>query len=266
MPEGDTIFRIAAKLAPRLTGKPLERVTTQGLVRDLAGRVVSSVTAHGKHLVIELADGTHLRAHLGMYGRFRAYARADGDAALGKLSPGRASLAITVADGVFVWVGARTIEISDRRAPRHGMALASLGPDILAPDFDAAAVAASASPSRTVADVLLDQRVSAGIGNVYKSETCFLCGIDPRSRAGAVDLPALFACARSLMLENLGSGPRTTAAPAELAGLVPDDARYFVYGRTARPCRRCATPIDCYRLGDPPRWTWSCPRCQARVD
>src|SRR4029077_6224897 len=82
MPEGDTIHRIAASLAPRLTGKTLERVTTQGLARDIAGRTVTSVAAHGKHLVIELDSGAYVRAHLGMNGRFRAYERAAGDAML----------------------------------------------------------------------------------------------------------------------------------------------------------------------------------------
>ena len=76
MPEGDTIHRIAMRLAPRLVGQTLERVTTQGLVRDVTGKTVTSVAAHGKHLVIELDDGAYLRAHLGMYGRFRAYGRA----------------------------------------------------------------------------------------------------------------------------------------------------------------------------------------------
>src|SRR5882724_11764646 len=135
MPEGDTIHRIAARLAPRLTGKTLERVTTQGLARDLAGRTVTRVSAHGKHLVIELDNGAYLRAHLGMNGRFRAYDRQAGEAMLARLSPGRASLALVTADGVYVWIGAPTIEVSHRRAPRHGMAVGTLGPDVLAAGF-----------------------------------------------------------------------------------------------------------------------------------
>src|ERR1044071_1915756 len=112
MPEGDTIHRIAAQLAPRLTGKQLERVTTQGLVRDVTGSTVISVAAHGKHLVIELDSGAYLRAHLGMNGRFRAYPRAAGDAVLARMSPGRASLALVTDDAVYIWVGAPTIEVS----------------------------------------------------------------------------------------------------------------------------------------------------------
>ena len=271
MPEGDTIHKIADRLAPQLVGRTLERVTTQGLVRALAGRTVASVAAHGKHLVIELDDGTHLRTHLGMNGRFRGYPRAEGDAALARMSPGRASLALTTADGVYVWIGARTVEVSPRRAPMHGRAVASLGPDVLGEAFDPrdAAARAARQPARAIADALLDQRIAAGIGNVYKSEVLFLRGVDPRAHVGALDearLVAIYATARELMLANLGPAPRTTRG--DLAGGAPpsDDERFFVYGRTGKPCRRCGRAIEGYQLGDPPRWTWSCPRCQGSAE
>lgn len=266
MPEGDTIHKIAAQLAPRLVGKMLERVTTQGLARALAGRTVAAVTAHGKHLVIELDDGAYLRAHLGMYGRWRCYDRAAGEAALARTSPGRVSLAVVTADGVYLWIGARTIEVAPRRAPMRGRAIASLGPDVLGDTFDSrlAASRAAVHGSRTIGDVLLDQRVAAGIGNVYKSEVLFVRGVDPRTpvdRLPADELAAIFTTARELMLDNLGGGPRTTRE--RLAGDAPGDDRYFVYGRSQKPCRRCGTPIEVYALGVPVRWTWSCPRCQA---
>lgn len=265
MPEGDTIHRIAANLAPRLVGQTIERVTTQGLVRDLAGQRVVSVTAHGKHLVIELESGTYLRAHLGMYGRQRTYDRAEGEAMIAKMSPGRLTMAVTTAETVALWIGARTIEIADRRAPLFGHAVASLGPDVLADDFDPVLAATRAAPAgaRTIGEVVLDQRIAAGIGNVYKSEVLFLRGAEPRRRTDSFDHEALveiYATARDLMLENLGPGARTTRD--RLAGDAPGDDRYFVYGRSGKPCRRCKTPIEVYSLGNPPRWTWSCPRCQ----
>src|SRR5262245_16317117 len=252
MPEGDTIHRIAASLAPRLTGKRLERVTTQGLVRDVTGATVTSVAAHGKHLVIELDSGAYLRAHLGMNGRFRAYDRAAGLAMLGKLSPGRASLALVTDDGVYVWIGAPTIEISDRRKPLHGTAVAALGPDVLAQDFDPRRAAARASEhgSRLVAEVLLDQRILAGIGNLYTSEALFAAGIDPRAKVARLDvvaLEAIYAAAHRLMAERAAAPVQRNATP------------FAVYSRTGRPCPRCGTPIACYLLGQPPRWTWSCP-------
>jgi len=259
MPEGDSIHRIAARLAPRLTGRRLERVTTQGLARGVAGQTVTRVSAHGKHLVIELDSGAYLRAHLGMNGRFRIYDRATGEAMLARLSPGRVSLALVTDDGVYVWLGAPTIEISDRRAPRHGMAVATLGPDVLAGDFDprAAAERAAADGARTIADTLLDQRVVAGIGNIYKCEALFAAGVDPRTRVARLDpatLEAIFAAAHRLMAARLPTGGHPLAGTA-----IRDHA---VYGKTGKPCPRCGAPIACYSLGQPPRWTWSCPGCQ----
>jgi len=248
VPEGDTIHRIADRLAPELVGQTLERVTTQGLERALAGRAVTAVAAHGKHLVIDLDDGTTLRAHLGMYGRFRRFPRAGGDAALARISPGRARLVLVTATGVYVWLGAR-VEISARRAPRHGQAVAALGPDVLGDAFDSrqAASRARLHPARSVGEVLLDQRIAAGIGNIYRAEALFVRGIAPRAPVAALsddDLAALYTTARELMLENRARAP-------------------FVYDRAGKPCPRCNTTIACESLGDPARWVWWCPRCQA---
>jgi len=269
MPEGDSIRRIATHLGPRLVGQTIERATTQGLVREvLAGKQVVAVEPYGKHLVIELADGSHVRAHLGINGRQRTYARAEGEQVLARSSPGRISLALVTSELVALWINAKTIEVSDRRAPRHGMAVAALGPDVLADDFDPviAGERAATHGGRRIGDVLLDQRVAAGIGNIYKSEALFLAAVDPRRHVGELareTLVALYATARRIMLENLGPGARTTRD--RLAGDAPGDDRYFVYGRTNRPCRTCTRPIDCYPLGDPPRWTWSCATCQPLV-
>jgi formamidopyrimidine-DNA glycosylase len=113
--------------------------------------------------VIELDDGAYLRAHLGMNGRFRAYDRTAGEAMLARLSPGRASLALVTADGVYVWIGAPQIEVARRRDPRRGMAVGTLGPDVLAGDFDprAAAERAAEHGDRRIAEVLLDPHVVA---------------------------------------------------------------------------------------------------------
>jgi endonuclease-8 len=252
MPEGDAIKRIANALAP-LVGQTIERATTQGLARDLAGRTVTAITTHGKHLVIELSDAQHIRVHLGMNGRFRSYVRADGDAIVARMSPGRASLVLATASHVYLWRTAPTIEITSRRAPRRGEAIATLGPDVLAGDFDCRQAAARAAlhESRTIGEVLLDQRVVAGIGNIWKTESLFAAGVDPRRRVGelaANTLAAIYDHAQRLMTAALGS-----ARPA-----------LAIYSRTSQPCPRCATAISAYQLGDPARWTWSCARCQPR--
>jgi endonuclease-8 len=255
MPEGDSIKRVAIALQP-LVGQVLERVTTQGIERDLAGRTVTAVHPHGKHLMIDLDDATQLRAHLGMNGRVRRFARAEGEARLARMSPGRATLVLVTAQLVIMWINARTIEVAPRRAPMRGLAVASLGPDVLADNFDPVVAAARAleHPTRMVADVLLDQRVAAGIGNIWKCESLFACSIDPRTLIGTLtreQLSAVYAAARKLMLAGLS--PRTRGAGRQTLA---------VYSKTNQPCPRCETKIAAYQLGDPPRWTWSCPRCQ----
>lgn len=257
MPEGDSIRRVAARLAP-LVGQTLERVTTQGLERDLAGRTIAALHPHGKHLMIDLDDATQLRMHLGMNGRVRFYPRADGEAAVARMSPGRASLVLVTASHVAMWINAPTVEIAPRRAPSRGLAVGSLGPDVLADDFDprVAAARAAASPERTIAETLLDQRVAAGIGNIWKCESLHARGIDPRTKTGALsgdEIASLYRAARELMLANL-----TSTAPRASRD------RFAVYSKTGQRCPQCSTPIEVFQMADPPRWTWSCPGCQPR--
>ncbi len=250
MPEGDSILRIAKQLAP-FVGQQLERATTQGLIRELAGRTIAAVTTHGKHLIIELDDAHQIRVHLGINGRFRLYGRAEGDAIVARTSPGNASLVLATATRVFVWRTARTVEVTTRRAPMRGVAVGALGPDVLAADFDpeVAARAAAETPARVVAEVLLDQRVAAGIGNIWKTEALFACRIDPRTPIAALShdqLVALYAAAAALMR----------------ASVTDERPSYAAYSRSHQPCPRCGASIAVYQLGDPPRWTWSCPDCQ----
>ena len=261
MPEGDSIRRVAKQCAA-LPGKTLLRATTQGLERGITGQVVTKVEAYGKHLMIDLANLAQIRIHLGMTGRFRRYDRAAGDRVLSRISPGKAMLALTVDDAVYLWIQAKLVEITDRRAPMRGLAVASLGADILAADFDPAEAAqvAAQHPRRTIADVLLDQGVVAGIGNIFKCESCHAAGVDPRTLTGdlAIDqLTEIYTAARAQMQLSVEKG-RHALMPERPTH--PD--RYAVYSRGGRPCKRCQSIIACYQLGDPPRWTWSCPRCQ----
>ncbi|HUS32154.1 MAG TPA: DNA-formamidopyrimidine glycosylase family protein [Kofleriaceae bacterium] len=253
MPEGDSIRRVASRLQP-LIGQTLARVTTQGIVRNLVGRTITAVAPHGKHLMIDLDDGTQLRMHLGMNGRVRYYMREDGEAAVARISPGRASLVLVTAEYVAMWIQAPTVEIAPRRAPMRGIAVAALGPDVLADDFDAnvAATRALEAAHRMIGEVLLDQRVAAGIGNIWRCESLFVTRIDPRALVGSLShdqIAATYRAARELMLTRL-----TAAGPAR--------DRFAVYSRTNKPCPRCEAPIRAYQLGEPPRWTWSCPVCQ----
>lgn len=267
MPEGDTLHRTAAGLRPHLVGRRVvaARARESGpAVRTLVGRTVVGVEAVGKNLLLRFDDGRTLRTHLRMRGAWHRYRPGEP----WRRPAARASLVLEVEGAVAVCFDAPTVELLDGRAERIHPALAGLGPDLLAPEFDLdAAVGRLAAPNlaeRPIAEVLLDQRVVAGIGNVYKSEVCFVAGIDPFTPVGALSAAArraIVATARRLMLENARPGApvrRRTTGPADgaVAGAL------WVYRRAGRPCRRCGTPIAGRSHGDPPRRTYWCPRCQ----
>ena len=144
---------------------------------------------------------------------------------------------------------------------RRSIALTSLGPDLLAPEFDAAEALRRlrALGDEELGNALLEQRAAAGIGNVYKSEVAFLEGLDPWSPVAAYtdsDLSAALAAARRLMQANLRGGARVTTGSR-----MPGSA-LWVYGRGGRPCRRCGTLVQVGRQGKLARLTFWCPRCQ----
>ncbi len=262
MPEGDSIHRIATALRPLLVGIPLLRVQLGGVVRhELDGSAVTAVTPHGKHMMIDLDRGWQLRVHLGMNGRWRRY-RSPG------VAPSSASLVLVTATDELACLRAPTVELTARRDPRRSGAVSSLGPDLLAEGFDPAVAAARArrAGAAPIGVILLDQRVAAGIGNVYKSEVLWLEAHNPFTPVCALSdeqLVALYACARQLMRQNLGPERRVTRSGPR-GGRSPDE-RYWVYRRARRPCPRCATPIATTVQGEQLRRTYYCPRCQPVV-
>jgi endonuclease-8 len=146
------------------------------------------------------------------------------------------------------------------RAAGEPLPLAGLGPDLTGPDPDLDAVldrvASIADTDTEVADALLDQRIAAGIGNVYKSEVLFLHGLDPFTRVAEVPVDRLrriLDTAHRLLRANLDSHRRVTYR----GGLA-------VYGRQGQPCLRCGTPVRMRRQGPMARSTYWCPQCQRR--
>ena len=261
MPEGDTVHRHAAQLAPILVGQGIVFAASRwpAVVAGLVGTEVEAVEAVGKHLLIGLADATTLRVHLGMPGKWRlSPAWAD------PTDPPRdVSLRLDTALGVAMCTRAPTVErFRTRERPVH-RSLRWLGPDVLAPGFEpqVAAARAVAADHDTLAEVLLDQRVACGIGNVYKSEVLFLAGLDPFARPHGIDLEAatrLYTLARDRMRANLGPGPRDTT------GLGSGRPLHWVYGRKGRPCLRCGTRVAMRRHGRSlARTTFWCGRCQS---
>lgn len=277
MPEGDSVHKVALALGPRLIGQRLERVeVARRPLEDLAGAEVVAVEAWGKHLLIELGERGGLRVHLGLKGKWQRYPTG----ARWKLPAWQASLVLQTAAESVVCFRAQQVEWVAGRA-RFSRALEHLGPDLLALERGAApgeeATAREAALDRVVAralggrgsralcDLLLDQQVAAGLGNVYKSELCWLFRLHPLTPRAALEparLRELYACGSELLARNLGPRARVTRVGLEGAPRRPGEARYHVYDRAGRPCERCQTALVQAPLGDPPRPTYWCPSCQ----
>jgi endonuclease-8 len=263
MPEGDTIHKLAMYLAPRLEGRTVSRLRAAGdpAAESLCtGQRFRRVCATGKHLLIELDNGWVLRSHLGMYGSWHRYREGE----TWRKPPRQASLEIATEGEVYVCFNAKEVELVEAASVRRRILGSRLGPDLVEPDVDLSRVLRRAreipASDWPIADLLLDQRVAAGIGNVYKSEVLFIEGVLPLTPAAALgnsQLNCLYATASNLLKRNLGGGPRTTRFQCDGAG------RLWVYGRSGLPCLRCDGRVTSARLGKDHRSTFWCEGCQS---
>ena len=257
MPEGDTIHGAARRIRGALVGKEIASVETPHprFARDrwperLSGRAVRAVDAKGKHLFIRFEGDLTLHSHLRMNGWWGVYERGR----RWSKSPTRAWLVIRTADHEVVQFGGPVLELMTDSRSRFDHRIARLGPDALADEFDEAGFLRRLredDPSRGIGDALLDQRNLCGIGNLWKSEACFIAGLDPWRPVGELsDEQALAAVqgVRPLMLRSAGGG-----------GHVRDP---WVFERHGRPCRRCGATIRARGQGDDNRTTYWCPACQ----
>ena len=261
MPEGDTIHRVADRLRPALAGRLLERFEAPRAIgpRPAAGVIVVSVEANGKHLLIAFSDGVVLHTHLRMTGTWHLYRSGSRWRLPGHL----ARAVVGVADWEAVCFKAPVVDLY-REPPAHlPRPLDHLGPDLCLEDPPVEEVldrlASRADDDTEIAPLLLDQRVAAGIGNVFKSEVLWACGVSPFTKVRGLDVDTrrrLIATAARQLRANVSlPGERSTLPGGGLA----------VYGRRGRPCPRCATPILQRLQGEDPRFTYWCPRCQPEV-
>jgi endonuclease-8 len=265
MPEGDNIHAHAAELTS-LVGEALTGVWSRAVeMRGLRGRAVARVEAIGKHLIIAFDEGSAVRVHLGIAGSWRHRARAT-TAAIAQ-----AELALKTAGGVWL-CRARTIEWTRARFAIGARALVRLGPDLLAaaPDLDAVLLRARAPEhaARPIGELLLDQTIAAGLGNVYKCELLFLHGVHPWARVDALDdatLRALFADGIKWLRANVGRTRTTTADLSRGERPARGRGRLWVYGRWRRACHRCGSAIAQRRQRPSLRPTYWCPRCQPEI-
>lgn len=259
MPEGDTIATYAQRIAPLLVGRPIRDAECRwpAAVLDLVGRTVVRVRAVGKHLLLDLSDGSAIRVHLGLHGTWHRYVPGE------RWRGSRANLALRlVVEGhELICFGAPTVE----RVPRGAQApaVSALGPDLMDEEVDLDEIVTRAlARGGPLGEVLLDQRVAAGIGNVFKSELAFVFRLDPFGEIGVIEvetLRAVYARGGDWLRANVGRIRNTT-------GLGPGRPDLWVYGRAGRPCLRCGTRIASRVTGpDLPRVTYGCPRCQGRA-
>lgn len=260
MPEGDTIHRAAARLRPVLQGQVLERFEAPRLVgpRPRAGEVVEVVEAVGKHLLIRFSGGLTLDTHMRMTGVWQVYRVGE----RWRRAPHLMRCLVAVHEHQAVCFSAPVVRtFATARTGTFEDPVAHLGPDLCRPESAAVDVVASCvarmsglEPSTPVGEVLLDQRIGNGIGNVYKSEVCWHELVDPfapLATVSAEERTRLIATAGRLLRANLGTSRRRTVAE----GLA-------VYGRRGRPCRRCGTAVRSRTEGELARVTYWCPTCQ----
>ena len=257
MPEGDTIWRAARNLHHMLAGKVVQAATATAPGVDAAGligRTLVEVTAQGKNLLMRFDDDRVLHTHMRMNGSWHIYPPTT----RWRKPMARARIVLEVDDAVAVCFNAPVVALLRSGHPASVMAL---GPDILAETFDLAEALRrfrTAGP-RELGDAVLDQRLVAGIGNVYKSETLFARRANPFATLETVTdetLGGILTAARGFMRDNLTGSKRRI----RLAG---EGGHIWVYRRKGEPCLRCGTPIEMRRQGSGLRSTYFCPSCQS---
>lgn len=261
MPEGDTVHKLTVFLDAALRGQPVAEVRLHPALGPSRGAgQISAVVCKGKHLTIRFSDGSELCSHLGLYGAWHRYRPGEP-----WRKPARqASILIDAGAWLYICFNARAAQWLHSGGLRAGDQRRRLGADLITERLDPAALLGriAALPATTLlVDVLLDQRVAAGIGNVYKSELLFLCGCRPWQSLGATAparLLQLYGRAGALLQANLGGGRRRTRVDSDGRGPL------WVYGRRGRPCLHCGQSIQRGLLGARPRSTYWCPGCQVR--
>jgi endonuclease VIII len=274
MPEGDTIFRAARTLNRALAGHEVVRFESvlPALTRvhedaPITGRTVESVTAAGKHILMRFSGDLTLRTHMRINGSWHIYRPGE---------PWRRphrDMRVMIATVGFEAVGFNvpTAEFLENKGLARQEDLRLMGPDLLADTFDEdeAVRRFRGRGSTAIADALLNQRVVAGAGNVYKSEVLFLCGIDPFvavDRVSDEQLRQMLATARKYLKANVldhTAAIVTYTGYRRTTGRADPSERLYVYGRARKACRKCGTAIRVRAQGPDARLTYWCPSCQS---
>lgn len=278
MPEGDSIFRAARTLNRALGGRvvtafetPVALLARTNDETPLVGRTVERVEARGKLCLIFFSGDLILLTHMRMSGSWHIYRTGERWQA-----PHRAMrIVITCGELQAVGFNIPVAEFHTARSLERSAHMSGLGPDVLGTTYRvddgvrALRDYGCAHPEAEIGNVLIDQRVIAGIGNVYKSEIAFAARVNPSRQMRTIsnrEFESIAEIAQRYMQANVGEGKgerivtytggrRTTAA-------MDRDARLWVYRRRGRECRRCGAIIEMRRQGTGARSTYWCPSCQ----
>lgn len=275
MPEGDTIFRTARALGRALIGEPitgfssmLPLVTRFHHDTPLTGQHVTSVEARGKWLLMHFSGGATLVTHMLMSGSWHIYRPGE------RWQKPAHHMRIALQTARFHAIAFRIpiAEMHTAESLAHHTRIPQPALDLLDPAFDANAAAARIArcADEEIADVLLHQHVLAGVGNEFKSEICFVCGVHPFTRVAAMSAEAIaqvVATSQRLLQANVmedsgdaivtfrGLQRRTTHSSNPKESV-------WVYGRAGEPCRQCGSVIEQRKQGPDARITFWCPQCQ----
>jgi endonuclease-8 len=281
MPEGDTIFRAARAMQRALTGKVVTGFET-GLAKlarvnddaALVGRVVEKVESRGKWLLVYFSDDLILVTHMLMSGSWHLYRTGE------RWWMGRSKMRMVIrtADWEAVAFNVPIAEFHTARSLERSSQVPKLGPDILSEEFtveDGVARLAAfgrENPDAEIAVVLLNQRVMAGLGNVYKSEIAFAARVNPFRVMRTItsrEMEKMVELAQRYMKANVadgkGEGIVTYAGNRRTTHAMDREERLWVYGRQGQECRRCGATVMMRKQGVQARSTYWCPECQPWV-
>ena len=282
MPEGDTIFRAARALNRALSGKvvtqfetklaPLARVNDD---KPVAGRTVERVEARGKWCLIFFSGDVILLTHMRMSGSWHIYRTGE------RWQAPRSAMRVVITCGDVQAVAFRVpvAEFHSARSLERSADVPKLGLDVLGDKYTvdkgvhALQEYRRSHPGAEVGNALLNQRVLAGIGNVYKSEIAFATGVNPFRTMQTISDRELERIAeiaerymRANVAEGTGEGIVTYSGNRRTTRAMNRGARLWVYGRQGQACRRCGAIIEMRRQGTGARSTYWCPSCQPWTD
>jgi endonuclease-8 len=278
MPEGDTIYRTARALERAIGGKVVTTFET-GLAKlarvnddtPVVGRVVEKVQSHGKWCLIHLSGDLILATHMLMSGSWHLYRTGE----RWRMSRNQMRIVIGTSDWEAVAFNVQVAEFYTARSLARNSQIPTLGPDILSETFTVSggverlAAFARANPEDEIAVALLNQRVLAGLGNVYKSEVLFSAGVNPFRSMKTIttrEMERIVDFAQRYMRANVADGKDdgivTHAGARRTTHAMNRETRLWVYRRQGQECRRCGAVVMMRKQGVQARSTYWCPECQ----